>query len=595
MASAMIESLEPRRLLSGGVFTPGPSVPVAGAQALSQQDVQTILAQAISQGQATQAAVVVDREGIVLGTLVGSGAQSAAAMTQIILGLAAARARTAALFQSNHEAFTTRTARFIIQNHFPPGVGNAAGGPLYGVEFSDLIGSDILLPGQTPAVSGDPGGIPLYINGVAVGAIGVAGDFHDVAATPQLLPLTQLPDYNANPKGRVYQGAEEADKDEAVALAGAQGFMAPRSIRANNIFIGGFALPFTAEPPAHGKPEQSFSQLISGGIATEFSATGVVVAPGTTQTQAGEEEMTNATFAGVPGLVRDRANVQMSNTPGVPDFGAGGVPLPHTEPQDTDGIIGSSDPNGLTLSDVMSIITDAVSQAVQTRAGIRKPNGIHARVHVAVVDTSGNVLGVFRMEDGTNFSYDVAVQKARTAAFFSDDQHAFSTRAIGFMSQLDFPPGIKNGLPGPLFELQNDLDESSTPSNPFGEVTLQSQPAQEAYSRLADGITIFPGGLPLYKNGQLVGAVGVSGDGVDQDDLIAYAGTKGFQPPPQIRSDKLVAADAANFILSRLANIEQTTPLAVDPTIQANKSLLRGLQEIRLPYTKFPRNPLVGH
>jgi len=38
-----------------------------------------------------------------------------------------------------------------------------------------------------------------------------------------------------------------------------------------------------------------------------------------------------------------------------------------------------------------------------------------------------------------------------------------------------------------------------------------------------NGFTIFPGGIPLYKNGILVGAIGVSGDGVDQDDYIAVA------------------------------------------------------------------------
>ena len=30
--------------------------------------------------------------------------------------------------------------------------------------------------------------------------------------------------------------------------------------------------------------------------------------------------------------------------------------------------------------------------------------------------------------------------------------------------------------------------------------------------------------MPIYRNGVLVGAVGVSGDGVDQDDMIAFLG-----------------------------------------------------------------------
>src|SRR5205085_3295247 len=98
-----------------------------------------------------------------------------------------------------------------------------------------------------------PGGVPLYIHGVAVGGIGVAGDFHDIAATSDLIPGTKdLPlaasldngNYNANPRGRTYHGGEEADHDEAIALAGARGYMAPARIRASNIFVGGLRLPF---------------------------------------------------------------------------------------------------------------------------------------------------------------------------------------------------------------------------------------------------------------------------------------------------------------------------------------------------------------
>ncbi|MGD8515236.1 MAG: heme-binding protein, partial [Granulosicoccaceae bacterium] len=42
--------------------------------------------------------------------------------------------------------------------------------------------------------------------------------------------------------------------------------------------------------------------------------------------------------------------------------------------------------------------------------------------------------------------------------------------------------------------------------------------------RLANGIQIFPGSVPIYKNGVLVGGIGVSGDGVDQDDMISFLG-----------------------------------------------------------------------
>jgi len=43
-------------------------------------------------------------------------------------------------------------------------------------------------------------------------------------------------------------------------------------------------------------------------------------------------------------------------------------------------------------------------------------------------------------------------------------------------------------------------------------------------NRLQNGIQIFPGSVPIYRGNQLVGAIGVSGDGIDQDDMISFLG-----------------------------------------------------------------------
>jgi uncharacterized protein GlcG (DUF336 family) len=69
------------------------------------------------------------------------------------------------------------------------------------------------------------------------------------------------------------------------------------------------------------------------------------------------------------------------------------------------------------------------------------------------------------------------------------------------------------------------------------------------------GIVFFPGSAGLYRNGTLVGGLGVSGDGVDEDDYVANGGTLGFEPPTSIRADQITD------------------------------------QGVRLPYFKFPRNP----
>ncbi|MGH7186778.1 MAG: heme-binding protein, partial [Pseudomonadota bacterium] len=72
-----------------------------------------------------------------------------------------------------------------------------------------------------------------------------------------------------------------------------------------------------------------------------------------------------------------------------------------------------------------------------------------------------------------------------------------------------------------------------------------------AVPALANGLQIFPGGVPIYRGGQLVGGIGVSGDGVDQDDLVAFLGLHEASAilggaignaPAALRSDAFTAA-----------------------------------------------------
>src|SRR5439155_2605520 len=52
-----------------------------------------------------------------------------------------------------------------------------------------------------------------------------------------------------------------------------------------------------------------------------------------------------------------------------------------------------------------------------------------------------------------------------------------------------------------------------------------------------NGIVFFPGSTPLYKTRILVGGFGISGDGVDQDDVVTSAGMVGYAPPQNLRAD----------------------------------------------------------
>ena len=246
----------------------------------------------------------------------------------------------------------------------------------------------------------------------------------------------------------------------------------------------------------------------------------------------------------------------------------------------------------LTATDVNRIITQAAQQAYRTRAAIRIPAGSPAEVNIAVVDLTGTVLGLFSTQDAPIFGFDVSAQKARTAAFFSkptaaaelraaeggkfakfvdaavadgvklDGSIVFSNRAQGYLSRPFFPDGI-NGTPnGPFSKpinlwspfntgLQIALSRSALVNilsgNPVSSCT--------AIPSLPHGIQIFAGSVPLFKNGVLVGAIGISGDGIDQDDIIAATGSVGFEAPAALRADQF---------------------------------LIRG---VRLPWVKFPRHP----
>ena len=95
------------------------------------------------------------------------------------------------------------------------------------------------------------------------------------------------------------------------------------------------------------------------------------------------------------------------------------------------------------LQAVRERISRAAQQANITRAAIRQPLGSNARVTIAVVDAVGVVLGIFRQQDAPVFGFDVAVQKARTAAFFSSTNAAAQLRSAGFGSYVDRAAAVR--------------------------------------------------------------------------------------------------------------------------------------------------------
>jgi len=77
---------------------------------------------------------------------------------------------------------------------------------------------------------------------------------------------------------------------------------------------------------------------------------------------------------------------------------------------------------GLSLDEVRRIVERSADVSLRTRAMIRLPITQPARMTISVSDDSGAILALYRMPDGTVFSSDVAMTKARNAYYFSTRQ-----------------------------------------------------------------------------------------------------------------------------------------------------------------------------
>lgn len=583
------------------------------AAALSVADVQQVLAQGIAEAQAQSVnatIAVVDRVGNVLavyrmgapsarvvtitsqssgdsavtGGLEGIRLPVAAAAVNIDDQVAIAKAITGAYLSSEGNAFSTRTAGQIVQEHFNPGEAFQPAGPLFGVQFSQLACSDFMRafdgvgPGAGPqrsplGLAADPGGFPLYRNGTVIGGVGVIAD--------------GIYGLDRNVADR------DNDVDEAIAYAATFGFAAPVDRRADRITADGKTLRFSDVEFDRLKSTPSAAPAFATVPPTAGSVIAVngyfdgVIRAGTAfgQPASGIRADGDVNFTGQDAFVFvDAANtLRFAPRAGTDGAALGGAVLSQAE--------------------VRQVLQSALDVANRARAQIRRPLGSQARVTISVVDTQGAILGVVRTRDAPVFGADVSVQKARTAAFFSsssaaallqtlpdakylttsdttaaatqsiqignyvaaarsfigdgnvlaDGRVAFSDRAVGNLSRPFYPDGIDDESAGPfskpasewsVFSTGLQLDVSINAILQHVLFVAGAMPADVAPGcsgvalandlsgatrpvtdpRIANGLQIFPGGIPIYRNGALVGAIGVSGDGVDQDDMIAFLG-----------------------------------------------------------------------
>jgi uncharacterized protein GlcG (DUF336 family) len=573
------------------------------ASFLSPDDVRKIIAQAVAEARARNrpaTIVVTDRVGNVLAAYRMAGAprtQKVSSQRGVTGGLenldipaefgAISKALTAVYFSSEGNAFTSRTAGQIVQEHFNPGDLTAASGPLFGVQISNLPCSDINVPfngvgpspGPHPAPVGlaaDPGGVSLYKAGVPVGAIGVAAD-----ETYGLDPDVFDRDFNL---------------DEAIAIAGSFDFAGPLDRRADRITAGGLSLRYSNiefseldRNPATAPPFSSLTAADGGLIA-------------------------------IPGYAN--ATVQRGTAFGQPESGVRAATAAEFPPElDAFVVVGPDNVNrfapragteasgALTAAEVRTIAIEAIKVANRTRAQVRRPLGSQAGETVVITDSNGVVLAILRTRDALVDAIDVTTQKARTAAFFSnpnarndiigaaptpvgyfgadldftagtvdldvvatarsaasyiqdtqaflgrsaaltDGSIAFSTRGVGLLERPLYPDGVPNTPPGPLspplaewsifktglqldliynqlaFSIAFYLQQAGLQVRIGGADVEVPTPAGNCtgIDRIANGYTLFPGGFPIYRGNQLVGGIGASGDGSDQSDLVAFLG-----------------------------------------------------------------------
>ncbi|MEO1729732.1 MAG: hypothetical protein AAFR64_03230 [Pseudomonadota bacterium] len=580
---------------------------VPAQESLSEADVQQVIAQAAAQADAQGAAAtiaVVDRVGNVLAVFAMPGAAGTAMISEAPNGgnvdaqgitvpsslAAISKALTGAYLSSGGNAFTSRTASQIVQEHFPPAPTTLGleSGPLFGVQFSQLPCSDLsaragdgmIGPKRAPlGLAADPGGIPLYKNGVVVGGVGVMAD-GEYGFDPNILDV-------------------DNDTDEVIALAGTVGFEAPVSIRAERIFVDGTQLRFS---------DADFNQVGNVAGASFASTAGALMAvrgytDGTLRAGVAYGSETSG--------IRASTAAEFSNGDAfVLTDGAGTNRYPvrgGTDGDDVSTAIGETE--------ARAILEEAFTIMSRARAQIRQPLDSRAQVTISLVDTRGRILGIVRSPDAPIFGTDVSLQKARTASFFSgafagqelnaagpgpgsfvgavrtflDDPtaltgtFAFADRSGGNLSRPYFPDGEVGTPNGPLSRPIEQFNPFSTGlqsnlivgniADHIGFVNgtnMQDTPRRctalpqtpSGGTRLDNGIQIFPGSVPVYRGGELVGGLGVSGDGIDQDDMISFLGLNNAglsvggigNAPKDIRADRIVVKVGSREVRLRYIN-----------------------------------------
>jgi uncharacterized protein GlcG (DUF336 family) len=498
-----------------GTPTPDPAVGriCSDPTALTAAEVEILVTGAATAVDGDLAVVVVDRIGQPLVRFARGG--FGPAELERALGLA----RTGAFFSNSQAPLSSRTVRFVSGIHFPPGVARTPNAALYGIELTNR-GCDLAVPyapGKDLPPARSLAGMDLDLpcdpfSDAGCGTGPVTGKLDLMDSNPGGRPATVpvdpggLPVYApgggtlAGGIGVVHARPRAAEFAALAAVAGGPGFLPDlEALSPGVVFIDGIRLPFALQR-------------------------------------------------------RRPAGVGPGSPPPGPIGGGGGGGAVAGDCAPDGDLVPPRGGSALSQADVERIVAQSIDAARRTRAVIRLPLGSRARMVIAVADLDGSILALHRMADATVFSVDVAVAKARNVVYFSGAGAgdlpdvpagtAINNRTLSFGGQPLYPAGIDGTAPGPFFDLFRQ--DAANPCSQGGQPANPNQ----------NGIVWFPGSLPLYDaTGNLVGGLGISGDGVEQDDYVSFLGAAGFRPPEARWADRV---------------------------------FVRG---VRLPFLKFPRNP----
>lgn len=519
------------------------------------------------------------------------GVDVAAAVTKAITG---------AFLSSEGNAFSTRTANQIVQENFNPGETDQPAGPLFGVQFSQLpcsdfsqrfngIGPDVG-PKRSPlGLSADPGGFPLYKGGTVVGGIGVIADGR-YGIDPVISDLDQ-------------------DVDELVAMAATFGYGPPLDRRGDRITVDGktfrfadigygdltsdldSAPPFSALTSADGAllPLPGyFSGAITAGTVFGLPESGIrpdndlnypgrdafVFVDETDTLRFPPRAGTDAALLGGSELTAEEVRTVISEALGIANRARAQIRRPlNSQARVTVSVV---DTNGAILG--MARTRDA--PVFGADVSLQKARTATLFSNAGTADFLRDLPDALYVATGTLQPIGDYVDAAQTFigpnALVSGDI-AFSDRAGGNLSRPLFPDGIEGTPNGPFSKpieewsvfstgLQLDLTVNAVlqhvlfllgvTSDDVGQncagvaltegLTLLPPTVDEF--KAANGLQIFPGSVPIYRGNMLVGGIGVSGDGIDQDDMIAFLGVHNAgvtlagainNAPPEIRADQL--------------------------------------------------------